>query len=190
MDPSFDLNNFQGRWYITAGLNPLFDTFDCQEHYFAVPSPGTLVGKINWRISKPNKDFIERSTMQTFVQDPSNPAQLANHNNPYLHYQDDWYILAFKPDEYVFIYYRGSNDAWKGYGGATVYTRESSLPQKYVPELRAAAAKAGLDWNKFALTDNSCKPHPPTKVRGGGCAGAGVCISLNMPLLPVVIMLL
>ena len=30
----------QGRWYITAGLNPLFDTFDCQEHYFGVPEDG------------------------------------------------------------------------------------------------------------------------------------------------------
>lgn len=32
----------QGRWYITAGLNPLFDQFDCQEHYFGVPEPGML----------------------------------------------------------------------------------------------------------------------------------------------------
>ena len=32
---------FTGRWYITAGLNPLFDTFPCQEHYFGVPEPGT-----------------------------------------------------------------------------------------------------------------------------------------------------
>lgn len=30
LDQSFDVNSFTGRWYITAGLNPLFDTFDCQ----------------------------------------------------------------------------------------------------------------------------------------------------------------
>lgn len=58
----------QGRWYITAGLNPLFDTFDCQEHFFGVPEPGKLAGKINWRIPKGNRDFIERSTVQTFDQ--------------------------------------------------------------------------------------------------------------------------
>lgn len=40
LDEKFDLNNFQGRWYITAGLNPLFDTFPCQEHYFGVPKTG------------------------------------------------------------------------------------------------------------------------------------------------------
>ena len=26
----FDLKLFQGKWYISAGLNPLFDLFDCQ----------------------------------------------------------------------------------------------------------------------------------------------------------------
>ena len=59
----------QGRWYITAGLNPLFDTFDCQAHFFGSPEPGKLVGKINWRINRgASGDFIERSTTQKFVQ--------------------------------------------------------------------------------------------------------------------------
>jgi hypothetical protein len=26
----FDINTFKGQWYISAGLNPLFDIFDCQ----------------------------------------------------------------------------------------------------------------------------------------------------------------
>ena len=39
-----------------------------QVHYFGVPEPGKLYGKINWRIPKGNKDFIERSTVQTFDQ--------------------------------------------------------------------------------------------------------------------------
>ena len=39
-DKNFDLSKFTGRWYITAGLNPLFDTFPCQEHFFGVPEPG------------------------------------------------------------------------------------------------------------------------------------------------------
>ena len=30
----------QGRWYITAGQNPLFDVFDCQEHFFGVQDQG------------------------------------------------------------------------------------------------------------------------------------------------------
>jgi len=39
--------------------------------------------------------------LQTFVQDPNNPAILYNHGNEYLHYEDDWYILAYKPNTYV-----------------------------------------------------------------------------------------
>ena len=192
LDTKFNLADFQGRWYITAGLNPLFDTFPCQvrplagtafshsysltltlslalrvslvcqEHYFASPpsNPNVVVGEINWRIpTNGGKDFIQRSTMQRFVQQ-ENPAILLNHGNEYLHYEDDWYILKSKPNEYVLIYYRGQNDAWKGYGGATVYTRERSLPEKYVPELKEAAEAAGLRWEDFELTDNSCPAKP------------------------------
>lgn len=41
LDTAFDLSKFTGRWYITAGLNPLFDVFPCQEHFFGNPEPGT-----------------------------------------------------------------------------------------------------------------------------------------------------
>eukprot|EP01024_Parvocaulis_polyphysoides_P059672 TRINITY_DN6464_c0_g3_i1.p1 TRINITY_DN6464_c0_g3~~TRINITY_DN6464_c0_g3_i1.p1 ORF type:complete len:435 (-),score=54.31 TRINITY_DN6464_c0_g3_i1:337-1572(-) len=163
LDTKFDLSNFQGRWYITAGYNQLFDTFDCQEHFFAVPEPGRLFAKINWRISKPDEDFIQRSTMQRFVQLNDNPALLQNHDNEYLHYEDDWYIIASKPDDYVFVYYKGNNDAWKGYGGAVVYTRSSSFPSEYSDELREASKRVGLDWDQFTFTDNTCPPHPPQK---------------------------
>jgi hypothetical protein len=70
LDNSFDISNFEGRWYITAGYNKLFDTFDCQEHYFDSPDPGKLFAKIQWRINKPDGDFLERSTIQRFVQVP------------------------------------------------------------------------------------------------------------------------
>jgi violaxanthin de-epoxidase len=45
LDPAFDLAAFTGRWYITAGLNPLFDTFPCQEHFFGAPQPGAERGE-------------------------------------------------------------------------------------------------------------------------------------------------
>lgn len=35
--------------------------------------------------------------------------------------------------------------------------------QELVPELSAAVEGAGLKWSDFTVTDNSCKPHPPTK---------------------------
>ena len=33
---------------------------------------------------------------------------LYNHDNEFLHYQDDWYILAEKEDAYFLVYYRGT----------------------------------------------------------------------------------
>ena len=37
----FDPSKFTGVWYVSAGLNPAFDTSDCQIHEFSSPGPGT-----------------------------------------------------------------------------------------------------------------------------------------------------
>jgi len=64
------------------------------------------------------------------------------------------------PDDYVFVYYRGRNDAWDGYGGAVVYTRSAVLPESIVPELEKAAKNVGRDFSKFIKTNNTCGPEP------------------------------
>ncbi|XP_047169327.1 violaxanthin de-epoxidase, chloroplastic [Vigna umbellata] len=160
---SFNIADFSGKWFITSGLNPTFDAFDCQLHEFHTES-NKLVGNLTWRIRTPDAGFITRSAEQKFVQDPSYPGILYNHDNEYLHYQDDWYILSSKienkPDDYVFVYYRGRNDAWDGYGGAVVYTRSAVLPESIVPELERAAKNVGRDFSKFIKTDNTCGPEP------------------------------
>lgn len=65
-----------------------------------------------------------------------------------------------KPDDYVFVYYRGRNDAWDGYGGAVLYTRSAVLPESIVPELDRAAKSVGRDFSQFKRTDNTCGPEP------------------------------
>lgn len=160
----FDTKLWNGRWYITAGQNPLFDIFPCQVHFFTETSPGTFYGKLNWRVEEPDGEFFTRDAVQQFVQDPKNPAHMINHDNEYLHYKDDWYIVDFEYDDnkdgvppFAFIYYRGSNDAWDGYGGVVVYTRDAKMPESLLPRMRAAAKKVGFDFDKdFVLTDNSC----------------------------------
>ncbi|CAO2836593.1 unnamed protein product [Amaranthus hypochondriacus] len=160
----FNMADFNGKWYITSGLNPTFDAFDCQLHEFHVED-GKLVGNLTWRIKTPDTGFFTRSAVQKFVQDPSQPGILYNHDNEYLHYQDDWYILSSKienqPDDYIFVYYRGRNDAWDGYGGAVIYTRSATLPETIVPELEKAARSVGRDFSTFIRTDNTCGPEPP-----------------------------
>ena len=192
MVPKFDTKFFDGRLFITAGLNPLFDIFPCQVHFFTETSPGNFFGKLNWDIVEPDGELFTRDAVQQFVADPKEPAHLINHDNEYLHYKDDWYIIDAEYDDnkdgippFAFVFYRGSNDAWDGYGtlrfvdrrysmhdsvqarmispffltlgGAVIYTRASQLPTSLIPRLEAAAKKIGLSWDDFTVTDNSCK---------------------------------
>ena len=71
--------------------------------------------------------------------------------------RDTWYVLAQQKDEYFLVYYRGTNDAWDGYGGAFIYSREPKLPKKYIPEIDAALQKIGRSFSEFTQTDNSCR---------------------------------
>uniref|UniRef100_A0A7S4WHS9 VDE lipocalin domain-containing protein n=1 Tax=Alexandrium monilatum TaxID=311494 RepID=A0A7S4WHS9_9DINO len=161
----FEVSKMTGAWYISAGLNPLFDTFNCQAHFFegmapTDSSPGRLLGKINWRISEPDGEFLTKSTVQSFLQ--TSPGVLENHNNEYLHYQDDWYILdhGFEDDPelgFVLVYYRGQNDAWAGYGGGTLYTRKKTIPPEILDRVCDAAARANVPFYKYwTITDNRC----------------------------------
>ena len=155
----FDTKIWDGKWYITAGLNKIFDTFDCQVHFFTSPYSGKFYAKLFWRIDEPDGEFFTKNAVQRFVQDPKNPAHMINHDNEYLHYKDDWYILDAEPDKFVLVYYKGSNDAWDGYGGAFLYTREPTLDPELVPRLEAAVDRMEnkYKWKDFTITDNSCK---------------------------------
>lgn len=159
---NFPTSFFNGRYYITAGQNKLFDTFDCQVHFFTETKPGKFYGKLNWRIEEPDGEMFNREAIQEFVQE-GKTGHMINHDNEYLHYKDDWYIIDYeseggKEPPFVFVYYRGSNDAWDGYGGAFVYTKDSKFPESIRSRCRDAAAKVGFDFDKdFTITDNTCK---------------------------------
>ncbi|CAB9514621.1 Violaxanthin de-epoxidase, chloroplastic [Seminavis robusta] len=134
MVPDFKTKFFDGKLYITAGLNPLFDIFPCQVHFFTESSPGTFFGKLNWDIVEPDGELFTRDALQQFVQDPKEPAHLINHDNEYLHYKDDWYIIDYEYADnkdgippFAFVYYRGSNDAWDGYGGVVTILVEELM---------------------------------------------------------------
>lgn len=155
----FDTSIWNGRWYISAGLNKIFDIFDCQVHFFTSPSPGKFYAKLFWRVTEPDGEFFTKDAVQRFIQDPKNPAHLINHDNDYLHYKDDWYIVDYEPDDFVLVYYKGSNDAWDGYGGAFLYTRSPTVRPELKPRLEKAVESMGLKykWSDFVETDNTCK---------------------------------
>ncbi|WMV25875.1 hypothetical protein MTR67_019260 [Solanum verrucosum] len=138
-DPSvpvqkFDMNDLSGKWYITRGLNPTFDVFDCQLHEFHTEG-NKLVGKLTWRIGTPDGGFFTQSAVQNFVQDPK-----------YLHYQDDWAEMMHGMDMAVLYF---------------IQEAQFCLKALYMPELQTAAQKVGRDFNTFIKTDNTCGPEPP-----------------------------
>ena len=100
--PEFPTDLFVGDWWITAGQNKLFDIFDCQLHTFSAPGPGQISGDIRWRVQDKVQQslgrkgaFFEYEVTQDFVQRPDKPFLLENHDNEYLHYTDDWYIVDY-----------------------------------------------------------------------------------------------
>eukprot|EP00271_Cylindrocystis_brebissonii_P000615 TRINITY_DN10746_c0_g1_i1.p1 TRINITY_DN10746_c0_g1~~TRINITY_DN10746_c0_g1_i1.p1 ORF type:complete len:493 (+),score=94.08 TRINITY_DN10746_c0_g1_i1:127-1605(+) len=164
--PTFPVDMFTGTWYITAGLNPTFDTFDCQKHEFRFDNANSrLLAHLEWRVATPDGGFFTKQADQRFIQDPEQPGVLYNHDNEFLHYEDDWYILASqlenKKDDFIYVYYRGKNDAWDGYGGAVVYTRAKTLPASIKPRLQEASRTVNINFDRdFKITNNACGPLP------------------------------
>jgi len=108
--------------------------------------------------------------VQQFIQ--VKPGVLENHDNEYLHYQDDWFILDYDNMEdpntgWVLVYYRGRNDAWAGYGGGTLYTRSKTVPPQILDRVKAACDKIKMPFDAFwKVTDNSCPANPdPVQAR-------------------------
>ena len=155
-----------GVWYITRGLNPRFDCFDCQVHNFTYnpkESPVTkpLHGDLKYNVKvdlncTDDCKYVPREVHQSFSQDTHNPGHLMNYNNTLaeMHYSDDWYVL-YASKTAVLIYYCGCNDAMCGYGGSVLYSRTPSLPDEDEAALRAAVAGAKIPGFNF---ESLCAP--------------------------------
>ena len=165
-DPSSSLT---GVWYITRGLNPLFDCYDCQVHNFtydtkALPMNKPLHGDLKYNVKVDLNctgqacTYLAREVHQSFSQDPNVAAHLENHNNSLaeLHYSDDWYVL-YSSDTAVLVYYCGCNDATCGYSGAVLYSRAPKLPTGAVRDSISASIKnAAIPGFQF---ENMCVPN-------------------------------
>ena len=163
LDSKFNLKtDLTGVWYITRGLNSLFDCFDCQVHNFSYnpevePYTKPLHGdlkynvKVNLNCTGDDCKYLPREVFQSFSQDTQNPGHLMNYNNTLaeMHYSDDWYVL-YASENNVLIYYCGCNDAMCGYGGSVLYSRTPKLQMKEVPLIRKAIEDAK------AVPENHC----------------------------------
>lgn len=161
--PSID-RLLQGTWKVALGLNPAFDTFDCQVHEFAPPNSGGDVQAVfRYRVRRPDGTWFQRAGGKTLQQ----PDQAVPHllkmrlQPPYLSYEDEWLLLGAEldaPDPWFAVRYHGANAAWAGYGGCNVYTRSGKEPPDGPSreKLRSALSLAGIELGDLTRVDNSC----------------------------------
>ena len=161
----------RGEWRVSLGLNPTFDTFPCQRHFFAPPSPNAAAAteataRFTYRVPRSGGSRpLLRSDGRTFtVPDPANPRfWRVKPDPPYLGYVESWLFLGGQPndpsDPWFAVRYFGRNAAWSGFGGANVYTR-SGLPPAApgaVEAMERALEIGGMKREDMVAVDNRCE---------------------------------
>ena len=183
----FDPSTLVGKWYKTDGLNPNYDLFDCQSNTFEFSDDKKqeLDMGIFFRVPRPEEyggGFWENSLTEHMVVDATMP-DVPNDTKRTMHTAGKMYGLKFTENWYILGQSDGSKDvpafvlvAYKGhtlqgnYEGSFVYSKEPILPAAAVPAVKDAAAKAGLDFDKFTRIDNTCST---TKSLNDADAGTG-----------------
>jgi violaxanthin de-epoxidase len=151
--PNFNLSILEGRWYITRGLSDEFDTYPCQVACGRRVAADRVNFSIWYQIPLDDGTMLPQVSNQSFSNpDHSTPAHLRQ--DAWMDGQDNWYVIAAKPDTYWLVKYCGTSATWDGYGGAFLYTRTPTMDEALEPELRAAATKAGFDWDRMKVTSN------------------------------------
>lgn len=173
---SFDPATLVGKWYKTDGLNPNYDLFDCQANTFtasenAKKDASELDMGIFFRVVRPaasgggywENSLTEHMVVDAVRKEDPNPSKRTMHTAGQMYglkFEENWYIVGEsdgKKDvpEFKLVAYKG-HTLQGNYEGAFVYSKESVLPEAAVPAVKEAAAKAGLDFNKFTRIDNTC----------------------------------
>lgn len=169
----FDPSSLVGKWYKTDGLNPNYDLFDCQSNTFefADDKKQELDMGIFFRVPRPEEyggGYWENSLTEHMVVDAKMP-EVDNPTERTMHTAGKMYGLKFEENWYIIGESNGDKDippfklvAYKGhtlqgnYEGSFVYSKEPILPAAAIPAVKEAAAKAGLDFDKFTRIDNAC----------------------------------
>jgi len=185
---NFDPSSLIGTWFKTDGLNPNYDLFDCQSNTFEFASSANKNDELDmgifFRVIRPSESgggYWENALTEHMVVDAAN-ADVPNPSGRTMHTEGKMYGLKFNENWYIIGESDGKGDvppfklvAYKGhtlqgnYEGAFVYAKERILPEAAVPAVKDAAAKAGLDFDKFTRIDNTC----PTTTKALNDAEAG-----------------
>eukprot|EP00548_Thalassiothrix_antarctica_P013036 CAMPEP_0194176782 /NCGR_PEP_ID=MMETSP0154-20130528/10655_1 /TAXON_ID=1049557 /ORGANISM="Thalassiothrix antarctica, Strain L6-D1" /LENGTH=307 /DNA_ID=CAMNT_0038891105 /DNA_START=254 /DNA_END=1173 /DNA_ORIENTATION=- len=188
---NFNPKSLVGKWYKTTGLNPDYDMFDCQSNVFTTGTKDAseLDMDIFLRISQPKEDgggywnnnLQEHMVVDAAQKDVSNPSGRTMHTAGKMYgltFDENWYILGQSDGsngipEFKLVAYKG-HTLQGNYEGSFVYAKEPTLPAAAIPAVREAAAKAGLNFDKYKPINNSCPAGEPLN---DSIAGTGTSTS-------------
>ena len=163
---NFDPKSLIGKWFKTDGLNPNYDLFDCQTNVFTAKTPDAkeLDMDIFFRLPRPQESgggFWENALVEHMVVD-SAVAERTMHTEGKMYgltFDENWFIIGESDGsgdipEFKLVAYKG-HTLQGNYEGSFVYAKTPVLSEKAIPAVREAAAKAGLDFDKFQRIDNT-----------------------------------
>ena len=159
---SFDPAILSGKWWKAVGYSPKYDCMACQKTSFDPSVKGQIMSAIEFRVQKEmGEGFWQNNLVETLRDDrgPQGTASFTVGGKMYgLTFREQWYVLDSKPNEYVFVAYKG--DTIQGpYDGAFVFTKEKDAWDQS-PSIRSAVAKVAtqnaIDPDKFCRIDNAC----------------------------------
>jgi hypothetical protein len=167
----FDPKLLVGQWYKTDGLNPNYDLFNCQSNTFEASEKDAseLNMGILFRVQRPENaggGYWENSLTEHMIVDAVSPDYKEGSRTMHtegkmygLKFDENWFIVGESDGKgdvppFVLVAYKG-HTLQGNYEGSFVYSKEPQLPEAAVPAVRAAAAKAGLNWDDYTRIDNT-----------------------------------
>lgn len=155
-------NELSGKtWYITRGLNPLFDLLRNQRIHCTPSKDGSIDLTMDFDVpekfpwgDEPTAKIMrhQRVKHQRLIPTRDNAAHLNLIVNLDYPAEDDWYVIGANvtgqdDTDYIFVVYVGSNTAWKGYGGAILLTPTTKqLHPELELHLTKLAKRANINW--------------------------------------------
>ena len=175
---NFDPKTLVGKWYKTDGLNPNYDLFPCQSNVFTstTPDASELDMDIFLRILRPDESgggfwsnkLGEHMIVDALRKNEPNPTKRTMHTSGKMYglsFYENWYIVGESDGskgipEFKLVAYKG-HTLQGNYEGSFVYSKEPILPEAAIPAVKEAAAKVGLDFDKYTRIDNTCPAGEP-----------------------------
>jgi hypothetical protein len=156
-----DVSTIEGKWWVTKGVNPHYDSFPCQHNRYQFDKTNQQwVNNVTWvdtfKKGEPLIGIIPSVTVPY-------PGYFV-HWYPSLNQTEPWVVISKPHEDYMMMLWCGENPVMKYAGGILLSKNKNydDMPKWVEEELRQAVNAHGLDFDKeLFINDNSkCEEDP------------------------------